>query len=80
MESVPSEGTLSRILMGTIQIDLEVCAAAEFVRLPEEKPADANAPYAQLVRENTIARKTRSTIGGANKRTLRAKRAHVSSA
>lgn len=65
MESVPPEGTLSRILMGTIKIDLKVCATAGFVRLPEGKPADANAPYAQLARESTIARKTRSAIGGA---------------
>lgn len=43
MENVPPEGTLSRILMGTIQIDLEVCAFAEFAQPLERIPTDANA-------------------------------------
>ena len=43
MKSVPPEGTLSHILMGTIKIDLEVCAVAEFAQSLERIPTDANA-------------------------------------
>ena len=43
MESVPPEGTLSRILMGTIKIDLEVCSVVELMKSFEGIPADANA-------------------------------------
>lgn len=43
MESVPPEGTLSRILMGTIQIDLEICSVVELVKSFEGIPTDANA-------------------------------------